>query len=60
MNRISAKLLKVLIHCVEETDIDAFEGEIDKYESVIRLDSWYKILLNKVKNNMIVCGYDLL
>lgn len=55
-----AKLLEVLIHCVEETDIDQFEIEIDKYESVIKFDTWYKKLLNKVKNNMLVCGYDLM
>lgn len=55
-----AKLLEALINCVEETDIDKFEAEVDKYESVIVFDSWYKKLLNKIKNNMIVCGYDLL
>ena len=55
----AAKLLEALIECVQETDIDKFESEIAKYESVLALDSWYKNLLVKIKNNMIVCGYDL-
>ena len=59
MNYLLAKLLEVLIHCVEETDIDKYESEIAKYEAVIRFDPWYKKLLEKVRNNMIVCGYDL-
>ena len=54
-----AKLLEVLIRCVEETDIDRYESEITKYEAVMRFEPWYKKLLEKIRNNMIVCGYDL-
>ena len=60
LNSFVAKLLEVLIRCVEETDIDQYESEIAKYEAVMRFEPWYKKLLEKIRNNMIVCGYDLL
>merc|ERR1712025_885404 len=44
-----AKLVKALIHNVEDGDVDKYTEEIQNYDSISRLDSWYATLLLRVK-----------
>jgi len=41
-----------LIFNVEEGDVDKYTEEIQNYDSISRLDSWYTTLLLKVKKQI--------
>jgi len=47
-----AKLVKALIHNVEDGDVDKYTEEIQNYDSISRLDSWYTTLLLRVKKQI--------
>jgi len=44
---------------VEEQEIDGYTEEVQKYDTISRLDSWYTTLLLRIKKNM-GSGNDLL
>lgn len=46
-----AKLIKELITCVEEQDVDTFTDAVKNYDKISRLDQWHTALLVKIKKS---------
>ena len=46
------EILKALISCTEEHDVDAFTGEVKKYDTISRLDAWHTTLLLRIKKHI--------
>lgn len=47
-----AKLIKALISCTEDHDVDAFTAEVKKYDTISRLDAWHTTLLLRIKKHI--------
>ena len=47
-----AKLVKDLIKHLEDEDIEAFTGEVAKYDKVSTLDAWYTTILLRIKKQI--------
>jgi len=46
------KLIKGLIDCVEETNVEGFTDAVREYDSISRLDQWYTTMLLRIKKTI--------
>jgi len=46
------KLVKTLIGCVEDSNVDGFTDAVREYDTISRLDQWYTTILLRVKKSI--------